>query len=302
MQDLIQNWANIISEGSESISESKIDFTDKIFFHGSKNSGVLKQLKAPSPDNIFFVTNDLDYAWKYAEKNTDETTRNVYVVSLNQEKLNVFDPWKDSDKIEKLWTHDFTDVLKYGLDSRFDKDPKDLMLILTDICMYYETAKKYDFDFIKFIKGNEWVANSFDYVEDSPYYIAFKFINEMLKKRRDIFEPIFEMQTNSTSSESINWKRAKELRKVFCRDLKSLGFNAFKTEEQLIGVRSNECYGIFDKDAFDSFMVVPINEEKAKEALDALEYVDDEEYGFTGKNRTKSNSIIDIFIQEYKRK
>ena len=49
-------------------------------------------------------------------------------------------------------------------------------------------------------------------------------------------------------------------------------------------------------------MVVPINEEKAKEALNALEYVDDEEYGFTGKNRTKSNSIIDIFIQEYKRK
>ena len=92
-----------------------------------------------------------------------------------------------------MWTHDFTDVLKYGLDSRFDKDPKDLMLILTDICMYYETTKKYDFDFIKFIKGNEWVANSFDYVEDSPYYIAFKFINEMLKKRRDIFEPIFEM-------------------------------------------------------------------------------------------------------------
>lgn len=302
MRDIIQNWANIISEGSGRISESKVDFTDKIFFHGSKNSGVLKQLKAPSPDNIFFVTNDLDYAWKYTEKNTDETTRNVYVVSLNQEELNVFDPWKDSDKIEKLWTHDFTDVLKHGLDSRFDKDPKDLMLILTDICMYYETAKKYDFDFIKFIEGNEWVANSFDYVEDSPYYIAFKFINEMLKKRRDIFEPIFEMQTDSTSSESINWKRAKELRKVFCRDLKSLGFNAFKTEEQLIGVRSNECYGIFDKDAFDSFMVIPINEEKAKKALDALEYVDDEEYGFTGKNRTKSNSIIDIFIQEYKRK
>ena len=69
-----------------------------------------------------------------------------------------------------------------------------------------------------------------------------------------------------------------------------------------MGVRSNECYGIFDKDAFDSFMVIPINKEKAKEALNALEYVDDEEYGFTDKNRTKSNSIIDIFIQEYKRK
>ena len=304
MKDMIQNWANIINEGSESIKESKVDFADNIFFHGSKNSGVLKQLKAPSPNNIFFVTNDLDYAWKYTEKNTDEKTRNVYVVQLNQDKLNVFDPWKDSfsSGIGDLWPHEITYALKNGLDRRFDNDPKDLMLIFSDICMYYNTAKKFDFDFNKFITTNRDIADSFYHIEKSPYYTAFECINEMLKMRREVFEPIFEMETNGASSMAENWQKAEELRRVFCRDLKSLGFNAYITQEMLNGARSNKCYGIFGKEAFDSFMTIPIDANKAREALDALEEYEDEDAEYYGrKNYKKSNSIIDIFIYEYKK-
>ena len=55
--------------------ESKLDLKNYLYFHGSRHAGKLSQIDAPTPENIFFVTADLDYAMEYAKFNTQSQRR-----------------------------------------------------------------------------------------------------------------------------------------------------------------------------------------------------------------------------------
>lgn len=293
MNDYIQKWASLINK-EQCLNESKVDFKQYLFFHGSNNkNGILKKIRPPSTSDIFFVSNDLDYVKMYTKNDKGKYVGDIYAVSLNEEKLNVYDIFRDENEtIMSKWSKELIDFFRDGV-SDGATSISDILICFVLVIKFYYSFKTVGFDKTKYF---EYFEDTFRVGDEEKAKTYIEIVYKLQKSKPDLIKYI---DDHSFDDE---WETAKKLRTEFCNDLKSEGYNAFQTQE-IVGIsRSDKCYGIFDKDAFDSFMVIPINEEKAKEALTALEYVDDEEYGFTGKNRTKSNSIIDIFIQEYKRK
>ena len=117
------------------LEESILKTKDTLFFHGSRNTGTITTLEPPSPERIFFVTEDLDYAEEYTKKN-GEKVGSVYVVSL-KDGTKIYDPYGDAftpGSIQEKWGSEFLSYLAHGDEwTREMGSGKDMFNMLMDI-------------------------------------------------------------------------------------------------------------------------------------------------------------------------
>ena len=279
-----------VGDGTGTVVESRLAVGDKLFFHGSRNeSGVLSSIRPPSPEHVFFVTEDLDYAEKYAKGGGD-----VYVVSL-KDGIEIFDPYADMGKSRLMidrWGWNFLGFLATGDDWMEMLGSKvDLFNFLMDIARNAYRIREIGYDEKAF-----WDS---DFVRDAgpelrSHYMQLFEICKDLSGRKEADDILKDARPNETHS--YNWKIADRLRTLFAKDLSEAGYSGFRTEEMSGDATSRNCLGIFDPDAFDSFFTYPIEKTVAKKALEALK--DDEDYPY-GKNYGKSNDVIRDFAREY---
>lgn len=283
------------------LSESKLDLKNYLYFHGSRHAGKLLQIDAPTPENIFFVTADLDYAMEYAKFNTQSDARNVYVVTLNEDKLNAFDVWRDeiSSSLKKKWSYDTFMLMEYGT-TTFHGDPKDMLEVFIELARYYQTAKTFDFDEHKYFdKYNDYYSNDYDRYDKVRQFLRAVKVLSQRKEAAVILDAQDKTDQNYAS------KSGRKLRSLFCKDLLEEGYNAYSTEELVYKHRSDYCYGIFDKSALETLVLTPIDQNVAKKAIDKLarKGIDDYWY-FSGddddkRNYSESNAVIHAFMKAY---
>ena len=281
-------------EGDETVVESVLETEGSLFFHGSLNeNGVLKSIRPPSPENIFFVTKDLDYAEKYAKRG-NRWKGGVYVVSL-KDGIEIFDPYADMGKSQLMidrWGWNFMGFLATGDEWMDVLGAKvDMFNFLMDIARNayriretgYDERKFWDSEFMR-EAGSALGAHRqglFDICKD-------------LSRRKEAEDILKDARPNE--SHQYNWNIANRLRTLFAKDLLEAGYAGFRTEEMSGGARSRNCIGIFDPNAFKNMFTVPIEKDVAKKALRALK--SDEDYPY-GKNYGKSNDIVRAFADEY---
>lgn len=274
-----------LTENKQPVTETRISTKDKLFFHGSRNSGILTHIKPPSPENIFYVTNDIDYAYEYTKMNQGEGPKGIYVVTL-KDGIDIFDPFDEESfygnksPLRELWPVELRRQFTDG--EKIDRRHADMLSILYSLVCSYRILKKYDFDLENLYKKYNGMLDFNDW-SDSLESIMF------LLNRGDEFKKCFEMESAL--------KGADGLRTLLAKDLLRLGFVGFRTEEMVHGQSSNKCYALFSPDAFQDFMVKPIDVKVAEKAIEALH--DTEDYDPNNKNFKASNNIIDAFIQEY---
>lgn len=284
------------------INESNLP-KEKLFFHGSRYNNKLLKLNPPSPQNIFFVTADLDYADMYAfEENNGP---NIYVISLNN-NAKVFKAW-DWDDRKKL---DYPEYVKEFLsyENHF-RDPIDIFNRFVDLARNYKLFKKYNMNwnefFYKYIQ--EYSIDNETEMDLSNQFQSVKFFE---KRDASIF-----------TSEN----PAKKLREIFCEDLKNLGFQMFATQEassnsndkkinrhgdssysmskkKYAVAKSANCYGIFDVNGLDSLIPIPLKKKEVEDALKELKknydaYDKDRDYG---KDYNSSNALLKLFLSSLK--
>ena len=278
-----------LTENKQTVTETRISTKDKLFFHGSRNSGILTHIKPPSPENIFYVTNDIDYAYEYTKMNQGEGPKGIYVVTL-KDGIDIFDPFDEESfygnrsPLMELWPVELRRQFTDG--EKITRGHADMLSILYSLVCNYRILKKYDFDLENVYKNYDGMLD-FNDLSDSLENIKF------LLNRGDEFKKCFEMEPAR--------KGADGLRTLLAKDLLRLGFVGFRTDEMVRGQSSNKCYALFSPDAFQDFMVKPIDVKVAEKAIEALHDLEDYDpyYDPNNKNFKASNSIIDAFIQEY---
>ena len=282
------------------LSESKLDLKNYLYFHGSRHAGKLSQIDAPTPENIFFVTADLDYAMEYAKFNTQSDARNIYVVTLNEDKLNVFDTRKDdfSSKIKHKWTYAVCDKLQFGSMYRTHGRP-DLLTVFIEIASHYSMLKPFDFNQHKYFDKyrDAYMNSSEEYYRSTQQY--FDIVDELRKNKQ--IASILDKHDSLQAASSIVGRK---LRSLFCKDLLEEGYNAYVTGELTHNHRSDRCYGIFDKSALETLVLTPIDEDIAKKAIKELANLSGDDfwdfYGDDQRNYSESNAIIHAFMKTYK--
>ena len=114
-----------------------------------------------------------------------------------------------------------------------------------------------------------------------------------LQARGDEFRRCFESETAR--------KGAEGLRRLLAKDLLGLGFVGYRTMEMMGGQRSDKCYALFSPDAFQTFVVKPLDVKVAEKAIEELHK--HEEYdpyrAHSPKNYQGSNEMVDAFMKEY---
>ena len=232
----------------ETVSESRLQTKDKLFFHGSMNkTGVLDHINPPSPENIFFVTEDLDYAEKYAKRG-NRWKGDVYVVSL-KDGVEIFDPYADMGKSQLMndrWGWNFLGFLAHG-DEWMDMigAKVDMFNFMMDIARNayriretgYDERKFWDSEFMQ-EAGSDLRAHRqclFEICKD-------------LSRRKEADDILKDARPNE--SHQYNWNIANRLRTLFAKDLAEAGYSGFRTEEMSRGATSRNCIGVFDPNAF----------------------------------------------------
>lgn len=206
-----------LTENKQPVTETRISTKDKLFFHGSRNGGILTHIKPPSPENIFYVTNDIDYAYEYTKMNQGEGPKGIYVVTL-KDGIDIFDPFDEESfygnksPLRELWPVELRRQFTDG--EKITRGHADMLSILYSLVTYYRVLKKYDFDIVKFY---EEMDGLYDFHEVKNAFENIKF----LLNRGDEFKKCFEMESAR--------KGADGLRALLAKDLLSLGFVGFRT-------------------------------------------------------------------------
>lgn len=203
------------------LDESILRTKDAIFFHGSRNTGIITTLEPPSPERIFFVTEDLDYAEEYTKKN-GEKVGSVYVVSL-KEGTKIYDPYQDfllPGPVQEKWGREFLSYLAFGDEWMSEiGSGKDMFNMLMDIVRIAYRYTETGFDPKRFMES--------DYVKDAD--------SEFRTHLLDMFDVIKGMFRNGEIAKILNESRpnmpweynhglASRLRSLFARDLREDGY------------------------------------------------------------------------------
>ena len=233
-------------------------FLDKtnLYFHGSTNKHI-RSLEKPSIKKPFCVSQDIEYAVTYAEKEAfgdesdEELNRNngvVYAVTIDIDNLKIFDFSNDSDikKLNGRWPNRIVDFFKKDNERNegFQVDP---WMVLADLNDY---SRMDDLN----AEGKEILRllNTF----------VLKRIN---KKFGTHFKNIGEVNAHRDVSN----EKEQYMRSLLLNDLKDLGYDGYKASESR-GFESERCYILFNIDCIDKIYLQPI---KYSDALKATEYM-----------------------------
>ena len=253
---------------NDDIDESKID-PSLLYFHGS-NNGKITKFRPPSPERPLFVTADIDYANAYLDAvsvngrskfNEDKDPGKVYMMSLNPDKINLFNATKQSDidKLEGVWP-------KYIIDS-ISKKEWSIWSIFKWIVPFLH---KYYCDFdkdprkLKAYLEKEQVKDEFGISE-----LVFG-IEEIDVMYGDKLEPVFKQNKGKDSKEA-EWDELFFIIKIFNMSLVELGFNAFLNIEHVGNTKTDKAIGLFSPDCLDSLTPTPLDGETVKKIINDLD-------------------------------
>lgn len=220
----------------------------------------------------------------------------IYVVTLNEKNLNVFDFNKDNNtNILNKWTSELIDYVKSGIHDGSGMDPiKDVLVCFYRIVKFCFAFMDCNFDEKRYFDYHSDTVRSDDVIEKAKTLIAI--INKLRKSYPEIIKII---EDNPYENE---WDLAMKIRTKFCEDLIREGYNAFYTQE-ITGIsRSDKCYGILDKSALETLSLIPLDKDLVEDALNKLK-TNKELISWYKENRnyTESNAIIHAFMNQYKK-
>lgn len=255
-------FSDFLKGTHESLDESfNLDKTN-LYFHGSFDKDI-KKIDKPSIEHPFCVSQDIQYSLDYADggdESDDSTNGVVYLVTIDEDSLKIFDFEDDSDikKLSNKWPAKILDCF-----SKKHKANKGKLIDPLIVC--------------------DLLINDMDYSEDDPEITTL--MNTSVLKRLEKFvgkkwKSIFEFRDDPSikSGEYI-------LRNLLLTDIKDLGFNGYKAHEQS-GHSSDKCFILFDLDCMDRIFLKPI---PFKDAVAAAEYMD----------KKFSKSDVDIDYKEH---
>lgn len=273
---------------SKQLNESNPARYGKYFFHGSQNAEQILKLNPPTPENILFVTADIDYANEYAKRQKNSNSSNIYVVRLKPD-AKIFDA-KDYDDLYKLTKYPPT-VLDFLNFMNYDDEPKDIFTRFQDIAINYPEIKRAGFDKEKY------------YEELRKHYGTWSNFSDIVSRQLQIFDAVayYQKRDPSILADHNTYAVITKMRKIFCQDLKEAGYQGFASEEfvwsekRQTNIASSRVLGIFDIDALESIEPVSIDKKTATSAIRALGRFGKFD-GKTGinnkKNYDRSNSRI----------
>lgn len=230
------------------ITEAKVPQT--LWFHGSKyDTADELRINPPSPEKIFFVAKNLDYAKYYANENQHKRKDNssIYVCALKDQHngLKIFNLLDESGHKTRKEFGEYCvlESLHFaGMYLRNSNDIFEKIIAFVSDCCKPIIESKGD---IKEIKKTSYIFR------DTKDYVIEKYIEEL---------PIFLNKVNLTEKDILtknNVENGIAIREAYCKFWKKIGLNAFDTfETQPTGM--SRCLGIFDVSALDSIYAISI--------------------------------------------
>lgn len=283
------------------ITESRID-SSLLYFHGSSN-GKISKFREPSPAHPLFVTADIDYANAYiyaahvngrAQFNEDDEPGKVYLLSLNADKINMFDALKDEDValLERRWP-------KYVVDSIKTKKWSVWSILRRVAMMYRIFNRECDCDASLFTEWLEAKINSGMLDEEMSIESLVDCICIMdasMGPGDDLLCAVIPREEDGPEEnpDAQEWRVLGVLSELFNKTLVKLGFNAFRNVESAAGVKTDTAIGLFSPECVNSLTPTPLPELLVKDVI--------EELSKAGKfrDRTSSNDKIKMVLAKTK--
>ena len=237
---------SVVSEKNFKLYAYDID-TDKLWFHGTKLEVESFKSRPPTPDNIFYVAQNIKYAKKYG--------KNIYAIKLS-DKLNPFNPadekcLKDVERIfpefvSFCWIYGIHAYIK-GFDDkgqvkipRGQWTPIDLLSFARDLFPSKKDKEYYD----PFLQSVNWSPQS----ENSDIPETF------VQRMKQSFDEYLEWLKKNGCGDLIGAKKTidgvEKIRKLLLKKLHENGYNSYLGIE-IQGQTKSAIIGVFDISAID---------------------------------------------------
>ena len=232
------------------LTEAKVPQT--LWFHGSQYDDVDElKINPPSPEKIFFVAKNLDYAKYYGMKNKNKRKEysSIYICSVKERGrgLETYNRFSESGKktnAEFGQTCVYFSTYKSISSMRNSQDIFDAMI---QFCAgYCKPIIECGYDAKK-------LRNKYVFSENQ---MSTNTLNNLIEEIPDFLKKVGLTEQNVLNDDR-RWENGNVIREAFCKFWKKIGLNAFDTfETQPTGM--SDCLGIFDVSALDSIYAISI--------------------------------------------
>jgi len=232
------------------ITEAKVPET--LWFHGSQYDSVDElKINPPSPEKIFFVAKNLDYAKHYAMKNKNKPKEcsSVYVCSVkeNGHGLETYNRFSESGK--KTDAEFGKTCVRFSTyeSISYARNTGDVFDAMIQFCAgYCKPIIESGYDVKK-------LRNKYVFSENQMHL---RTLNEMVEELPNFLKKVG-LTEKDVLDDDRKWENGCAIREAYCKFWKKIGLNAFDTfETQPTGM--SDCLGIFDVSALDNIYAISI--------------------------------------------